>query len=194
MKLSRKFYSRDTRTVARELLNKILVHKTKKGILKGRIVETEAYLGHNDPGAIGSRNVKKIPQSLLKSAGHAFVYFTYGAHWMFNVTAKEGLLGAVLIRALEPLEGIELMKKIRNTDELNNLTNGPGKLTQAFCINKEHDGKDLTKEDLFISHSNIPKNFNEKFEIVRTTRIGLSKGQGKLLRYYIKDNPFVSVK
>jgi DNA-3-methyladenine glycosylase len=111
MRLSRNFYSRDTEKVAKELLGKILVHKTREGALKGRIVETEAYLGVNDPGAIGFRKVKNIPKSLLKPPGHAFVYFTYGNHWMFNIVAKKGLLGAVLLRALEPSEGIEIMKK-----------------------------------------------------------------------------------
>lgn len=147
MKLSRKFYSRDTQTVAKELLGKILVHMTKEGILKGKIVETEAYLGMDDPGAIGSRNVKTIPKSLLKPPGYAFVYFTYGNHWMFNINVKKGLLGAVLIRALEPLKGIEVMKRRRDTDEIDNLTNGPGKLTKAFGIDKSHDGYDLTKGD-----------------------------------------------
>lgn len=188
MKLSRKFYSRDTKIVTKELLGKILIHKTNEGILKGRIVETEAYLGTNDPGAIGFRKVKNIPNSLLKLPGHAFVYFTYGNHWMFNVIAKRGMLGAVLIRALEPLEGIESMKKRRGIDEINNLTNGPGKLTKAFGIDKKYDGYDLTKGDLFIENS------NKKFEIVRKTRIGLSKGKEKLLRFYIKDNKFVSIK
>ena len=188
MKLSRKFYSRDTKAVAKELLGKILVNKTKQGILKGKIVETEAYLGFNDPGAIGYRKVKNIPKSLLKPPGHAFIYFTYGNHWMFNIIAKKGLLGAVLIRALEPLEGFEIMKKRRTTNKMNNLTNGPGKLTQAFDINKSHDGYDLTKDILFIEDS------NEKFKIIKTTRIGLSKGQEKLLRFYIKDNEFVSKK
>jgi len=190
MKLSRAFYARDTRIVAQELLGKILVHKTKKGILKGKIVETEAYLGKKDPGAIGLRKVKNIPKSLLKPAGHAFVYFTYGNHWMFNVLGKKNLLGAVLLRALEPLEGIEIMKKRRNTLDIINLTNGPGKLTQAFSIDKGHDGQDMTKGYLFIEH---PKK-SKKFKIAKTTRIGLSKGENLLLRYYIKDNPFVSKK
>jgi DNA-3-methyladenine glycosylase len=188
MKLSRKFYSRDTKIVAKELLGRILVHKAKEGILKGKIVETEAYLGLNDPGAIGFRKVKNIPNSLLKPTGHAFVYFTYGNHWMFNIVARKGLLGAVLIRALEPLEGIEIMKKRRGTNELSSLTNGPGKLTKAFGIDKRYDGHDLTTGVLFIENS------NEKFEIVKTTRIGLSKGKEKILRFYIKDNSFVSIK
>src|SRR5271157_5189947 len=120
MKLSRKFYSRDTRAVAKELLGKILVYKVKGGTLKGKIVETEAYLGLNDPGAIGSRRSKNIPKSLLKPPGHTFVYFTYGNHWMLNVIAKKGLLGAVLIRALEPMEGIDPMKKLRGISEIKN--------------------------------------------------------------------------
>jgi DNA-3-methyladenine glycosylase len=188
MKLSRKFYSRDTKTVAKQLLGKILVHETREGTVKGKIVETEAYLGINDPGAIGFRRVKNIPKSLLKSPGHIFVYFTYGNHWMLNVIAKKGLLGAVLIRALEPLEGIELMKKTRGVDEIKNLTNGPGKLTNALGIDKSHDGLDLTGNDLFIEHH------KENFDVVKTTRIGLSKGKEKILRFYIKDNEFVSRK
>jgi DNA-3-methyladenine glycosylase len=189
MKLSRKFYSRNTKIIAKELLGKILVHKTKEGILKGKIVETEAYLGFNDPGSIGYRKVKNIPKSLLKKPGHAFVYFTYGNHWMLNVVAKKmGLLGAVLIRALEPLESIDLMKRNRKTNDVKNLTNGPGKLTQAFGINKAHDSMDLTEDVLFIENS------KEKFDIIRTTRIGLSAGENLPLRFYIKDNDFVSKK
>jgi len=189
MKLSRRFYSRNTKVIAKELLGKVLVHKTKEGICKGKIVETEAYLGFNDPGSIGYRKVKNIPKSLLKEPGHTFVYFTYGNHWMLNVVAKKmGLLGAVLIRALEPLEGIEIMERNRKTNDIRNLSNGPGKLTRALGIDKKHDGLDLTKDMLFIENS------NDKFEIVKTTRIGLSKGQDLPLRFYIKNNEFVSKK
>jgi DNA-3-methyladenine glycosylase len=189
MKLSRKFYSRNTKTVARELLGTILVHRAKDGICKGKIVETEAYLGYNDPGSIGFRKVRNIPKSLLKGPGYSFIYFTYGNHWMFNIVAKRpGLLGAVLIRALEPLEGINLMKKRRNTNDVKNLASGPSKLTKAFGIDKRHDGFDLTKDVLFIENS------DEKSKIVKATRIGLSKGKEKLLRFYIKDNDFVSKK
>lgn len=189
MKLKRLFYSRDTERVAKKLLGKILVHKTKEGILKGKIVETEAYLGKNDPGSIGYRKIKNIPKTLLKPPGHAFVYFTYGNHWMFNVLAKNpGLLGAVLIRALEPLKGIELMKRNRKINDIKNLTSGPGKLTKAFEIDKKQDGLDLTTRNLFIENS------KEKFEIVRTKRVGISKGKSKLLRFYIKNNKFVSKK
>ncbi len=187
MKLSREFYSRDTEEVARGILGKILVHKTEEGTLKGRIVEVEAYLGVEDPGAIGYRKVKNIPKELLMPPGFTFVYFTYGNHWMLNVNAKTGELGAVLIRALEPLEGIEVMKKNRGTSDINNLTNGPGKLTKAFGIDKRHNGLDLTKDELFIEDSS-----NERVEIVESTRIGLSKGKSKKLRFYLKNNKSVS--
>ena len=187
MKLSREFYSRSTETVAEELLGKILVHETEEGVCRGKIVETEAYLGLDDPGSIGYRRVRNVPKSLLKSSGHAFVYFTYGNHWMLNAVAKRnGLLGAVLIRAVEPLEGIDLMRKRRRVNDIRNIASGPGKLTQAFGIDKRHDGLDLTKDILFIDDS------HGRFDVVRTTRIGLSKGKEKLLRFYVKDSDFVS--
>jgi DNA-3-methyladenine glycosylase len=183
MKLSSEFYSRDTEKVAREILGKILAHKTEEGTLKGKIVEVEAYLGLDDPGAIGFRRVKNIPQALLMPAGYTFVYFTYGNHWMLNVNARK--LGAVLIRALEPLEGIEIMKRNRGVSDTRNLTNGPGKLTKAFGIDKRHNGLDLTGDELFIENS------DEKVKVARSTRIGISKGKSKKLRFYIK-NRFVS--
>src|SRR5271157_4168347 len=187
MKLKREFYCKGTREVAREILGKVLVHRTEEGILKGKIVEVEAYLGLDDPGAIGFRRTKNIPQALLMPAGFAFVYFTYGNHWMLNVNAKTGKLGAVLIRALEPLEGIEIMKKNRGTGDTKNLTNGPGKLTKAFGIDKRHNGLDLTKDELFIEDSS-----HERVDVVKSNRIGLSKGKSKLLRFCIKGNRFVS--
>ena len=186
MKLNRDFYMRDTQLVAKEMLGKILVHKTEEGTLKGKIVEVEAYLGLDDPGAIGFRRVKNIPHALLMPAGYAFVYFTYGNHWMLNVNAKTGKLGAVLIRALEPLEGIEIMKKNRGIDDAENLTNGPGKLTKALGINKRHNGQDLIGDELFLEDS------DGKVKVARSTRIGISKGRNKLLRFYVKGNEFVS--
>jgi DNA-3-methyladenine glycosylase len=186
MRLSSEFYSRDTEKVAGEILGKILAHKTEEGVLKGKIVEVEAYLGLDDAGAIGFRRVKNIPQALLMPAGYTFVYFTYGNHWMLNVNAKVGKLGAVLIRALEPLEGIEIMKRNRGVSDTRNLTNGPGKLTKAFGIDKRHNGLDLTGDELFIEDS------DEKVKVARSTRIGISKGKCKMLRFYIKSNRFVS--
>lgn len=191
MKLGRKFFKRDTRQVARDLLGKLLVHETTAGFCIGKVVETEAYLGLNDPGAIGFRRVKNVPLALLKPAGHAFVYFTYGNHWMFNVNAKSGKLGAVLIRALEPVAGMALMRKRRGIKDTKNLANGPGKLTQAFDIDKRHNGSDLTNGSLYFTEGPA-----ERFKVVNTTRIGLAPGKGDKmkLRYYIKGDPYVSKK
>jgi DNA-3-methyladenine glycosylase len=186
MKLPREFYSRKTEKVAKEILGKILVHRTEGGILKGKIVEVEAYLGLDDPGAIGFRKVKNIPEALLMPAGYTFVYFTYGNHWMLNVNAKTGRLGAVLIRSLEPLEGLEIMKKNRGVDDAKNVTNGPGKLTKAFGIDKRQNGLDLTGDELFVEDS------RERVEVAESTRIGISKGKSKMLRFYVKGNGFVS--
>ena len=179
--LSESFYARDPRIVARELLGKILVY----GKCKGKIVETEAYLGKDDPGAIGNRRVKNIPKALLCPPGHTFVYFTYGNHWMFNVIAKRGRLGAVLIRAVEPIEGIEVMQKNRNA-ELKNLTNGPGKFTQAFGINKSLNCAKLDQKDFCILDS------KEKPNIETAKRIGIPKDLPENLRFYIRGNTFVS--
>jgi len=187
--LGREFYARDTRTVAKALLGKLLVHETKNGFCIGKVVETEAYLGLNDPGAKGNRNVKNAPKALLNPPGHAFVYFTYGNHWMFNVIAKKKGLGAVLIRALEPIAGMALMRKRRGTRENKGLTNGPGKLTEAFGISKKQTGADLTSGNLYFTEGPAGK-----FSVVKTTRIGLAQGKGdKLkLRFYIRGNPHVS--
>jgi len=187
MKLSREFYSRDTEIVARELLGKIIVHKTKEGTLKGRIVETEAYFGASDPASHAHRKRTKRNFLMFEIPGKAYVYFCYGNHWLFNIVAKEDYNpGAVLIRALEPLEGIDVMKKKRGTDDVKSLTNGPGKLTKALSIDKRQNGFDLTGNVIFLEDA------DERFDIVRAKRIGISKGKSKLLRFYIKGNTFVS--
>jgi len=185
MRLKRSFYERNTENVAKELLGKVLVH----GKCKGKIVETEAYFGKNDPASHAHCKITKRNIIMYRKPGTVYVYFTYGNHWMFNVvTEKEGVPGAVLIRALEPLNGIEIMKKRRGVNNIKNLTTGPGKLTKAFGIDKRHNGSDLTNGNLFIEDS------NENFEVVKTTRIGIPRGKEMLLRFYIKDNGFVSRK
>ena len=188
--LSRKFYERDTKEVAKDLLGKVLVHRTPKGVLKGKIVEVEAYYGENDPGSHAYKGKTPRNEIMYGLPGFAYVYFCYGNHWLLNVvTEKGGKAGAVLFRALEPLEGIEIMKENRKSKEIQNLTNGPGKLTQALEINKKHNGLDLTKSNLFITRGK-----KENFEIVTTTRIGIKRGKELPLRFYIKGNKFVSVK
>jgi DNA-3-methyladenine glycosylase len=189
MKLNRNFYSRDTELVAKELLGKILIHRTNEGTCKGKIVETEAYFGSNDPASHAYRKKTKRNYLMFESPGRAYVYFCYGNHWLFNIVAKEMKVpGAVLIRALEPLEGIELMKKRRGIDGINELTNGPGKLTKALRIDKSHNGMDLTEGNLILEDS------KENFEIVKSKRIGILKDLKKPLRFYIKNNRFVSKK
>ena len=187
MKLNRNFYSRDTETVAKELLGKTIVHKTKEGICKGKIVETEAYFGDKDPASHAYRKRTKRNFLMFETPGKVYVYFCYGNHWLFNIVAKESKVpGAVLIRALEPLKGIEIMKKRRGTNEIKKLTNGPGKLTMALGIEKDQNGLDLIGDTLFLENS------DEKFEVVKAKRIGINKGKSKLLRFYIKNNEFVS--
>jgi DNA-3-methyladenine glycosylase len=189
MKLAREFYMRNPKTVAKELLGKIIVNKSDRSVLRARIVETEAYFGKKDPGSHAFRGMTPRNSIMYKIGGTVYTYFTYGNHWMLNVvTGKEGDPGAVLIRALEPLGGIDVMRRRRKRDKVENLCNGPGKLAQAFAIGKEHNGADITGGNLFIEDS------NEKINIVTTTRVGLSKG-GKLpLRFYVKGNLFVSKK
>ncbi|MDP3014713.1 MAG: DNA-3-methyladenine glycosylase, partial [Candidatus Subteraquimicrobiales bacterium] len=189
--LKQSFYERDTKIVAQELLGKILVHKLQEGVVSGKIVETEAYFGEGDPASHASRG--KTPRSsfMFGLPGHAYVYFNYGMHWLFNVvTEKEGIPGAVLIRALEPLEGIELMQENRGVYDISRLTDGPAKLTKAMGIGAFCNGRDITRGDLFICTSEK----NEKLIIKSSKRIGISSAKDDLLRYYIKKNKFVSNK
>ena len=192
--LKRSFYERDTAFVAQELLGKIIVRVIDKDtILKGRIVETEAYMGMHDPAshAYGGKRVRNAP--LYGSVGHAYVYFTYGMYYCLNFVsrAKDIPAGGVLIRAVEPLEGIAYMEKKRHKHSTHGLTNGPGKLTQALSINKDLNGIDVTKEGpLYVLDTpEIPAN-----QIVTTKRIGISKAVDDLLRFYLEENQFVSKK
>ncbi len=142
MTLPRKFYNRPTLTVARELLGARLVHISNGKKLVGLITETEAYFGFDDLAshAKAGRTIRTDP--MFGEAGHAYIYFTYGNHWMLNaVTEKEGFPAAVLIRAIQPIEGIELMMKRRQGRD----TFGPGKLTQAMGITKSQNYVDLTE-------------------------------------------------
>ncbi|MFC1517617.1 DNA-3-methyladenine glycosylase [Candidatus Margulisiibacteriota bacterium] len=196
-KLSHKFFSRNTIQVAKELLGKYLVLKTPKGKLIGKIVETEAY-HEKDPASHSYRGMTPRNKPMFGKPGFAYVYFTYGMHYCFNVvTEPSGKAGAVLIRAVEPIKGIEQMKKNRtprqardkNKMGLKNLTNGPAKLAQAFGIDKKFNEADLAKGKLniFIDGKNDHK-------IAKTKRIGISVAEHALLRFYIKGNKFVSVK
>jgi len=187
--LLRSFYERDTSEVARALLGKILVHRGHEGITSGKIVETEAYYGGDDPASRASRGKTKISEIMWGPAGRAFVYMVH-AHDLFNVTTeRENVPGAVLIRALEPLEGIELMRQRRRVlDELG-LTSGPGKLTQAMGITRKHHGLDITSPR---SELTIIEGKREQFEVERSRRIGVSADLKQKLRFFVQSNPFVS--
>ncbi|MCP8322706.1 MAG: DNA-3-methyladenine glycosylase [Candidatus Methylarchaceae archaeon HK02M2] len=188
--LDRAFYEKETVTAAKDLLGKILVKRTSKGNIIGRIVEVEAYRGSDDPASHAYRGKTDRNYLMFGNGGHAYIYFIYGNHYCFNVTAKIGDdPGAVLVRALEPIEGINLMQMNRQVKDMKSLTDGPGKLTKAMNITMRHNGADLTKgEELFLCE---PKEI-ENFTIVSTKRIGIRSGIDKLWRFYIKDNMFVS--
>lgn len=144
--LIRRFYAKDTLIVAKNLLGKLLVRRLGGKLLIGKIVEVEAYKGFEDPASHAYKGKTSRNKVMFGKAGHAYIYFTYGNHYLLNVTTeKVGIPGAVLIRALEPLAGLEVMLKLRGVGNVNNLTNGPGKLTKALNITGELNGLDLTR-------------------------------------------------
>ncbi len=188
-KLPKEFYTRKCLSVAKELLGKVLVRRKGKRIYSGIIVETEAYTGSADAASHAYRGKTERNKYMFSEGGVAYVYFTYGAHYCVNVVAeKEHISHAVLIRALEPAEGIELMKKNRHTDNIYNLASGPGKLTEAMEINLSLNGASLEGDELFIAENPEQK----KIRIVKSKRIGITKNADKLYRFYAADNPFVS--
>ena len=181
--LSHSFFDCSTVDLARRLLGKYLVY----GNLCGKIVETEAYLYHNDPGCHAHRGQTTRNAPMFGEAGRTYVYLIYGMYHCLNiVSGKIGEGEAVLIRALEPVQGVELMQKRRKTKKIENLCNGPGKLTQAFGITKKHNNLRLSADSLHIRDN------PEKPKIEVSRRIGLSAGQDLELRFFIKDNKFVS--
>ncbi len=152
--LPREFYARPVLSVAKACIGKLLVHRTKQGLSVGRIVETEAYRGPEDRAAhsfAGRRTART--EVMFGPPGHAYVFFVYGMHYQFNiVTTREGAPHAVLVRAVEPVLGVDWMAKRRNLPETSReLTNGPGKLCQAFAIGKQDYGADLCGSELFLA-------------------------------------------
>jgi DNA-3-methyladenine glycosylase len=194
--LPRKFYDRDPRRVARDLLGKLLVRKNGQRLLIGRIVEVEAYLGDNDPAAHSFAGRTPRNAVLWGPPGHSYVYFIYGNHYLFNVSClPDQVAGGVLFRALEPLAGIEEMARARglavaHAPDLRWLTSGPGRLAEAFGITRERDnGKDLTsrQSDLWVADDG-----SQPPRVRITPRIGISKAAARPLRYIIPGNPYVS--
>jgi DNA-3-methyladenine glycosylase len=198
-RLPRSFYIRSTLTVTKELLGKILVRNIGGTILSGRIVETEAYL-YNDPASHSFRGETDRNRVMFGTGGYLYVYFTYGMHYCANVVANRAGRGeAVLIRAIEPMEGIEVMVIKRKKKDgahrkgelhLKNLTNGPAKLAQAMGLTTVHTGTDLLGEEIFITEGEPIS----RSSIVAATRIGISTAKEKKWRFYIKGNEWVSKK
>ena len=165
-----------------------LLSGSKNNIIVGKIVETEAYFGEDDPASHSCNGMTPRNSVMFGPPGFSYVYFIYGNHYLLNVvTEKEGTSGAVLIRASEPVFGIEIMGKNRKAASLKELTNGPGKLTKSFGIDISCNKIDITKGRFFIAYKS-----ETTYEIVSSKRIGINKGKDIKLRYFIKGNPFVS--
>ncbi|MEA5139207.1 DNA-3-methyladenine glycosylase [Arcicella rigui] len=181
----------DTISVAKNLLGYRLVHESDEGITAGIIVETEAYL-QGDPAchAYRKKSVRNAP--MFGKAGTIYVYQIYGMHFCINIATNQEDIGeAVLIRALEPTEGIDLMAQRRKTDSIKNLCSGPGKLVQAMGIHKGMNHWHILNSDLTIYP---PLSDYQYSEIFTTTRIGITQGVDLPYRFYLKDNPFISRK
>lgn len=194
-RLNRQFFRQKTEQTAQELLGKILVRQLGRQIISGIIVETEAYVGPHDKASHASRGRTKRNGAMFKEAGCWYVYLVYGFHHCLNiVTEKKDYPSAVLIRALEPLEGIDEMKKFRKIDKISNLTSGPGKLCQALKIGKTFNASSAMNKNsrLYVEDRGIRILARN---IRKTKRIGVDYAgpwKDKLLRFYIKNNDFVS--
>jgi DNA-3-methyladenine glycosylase len=192
LKISRSFYEQPTVQVAKQLLGKYLVRKHPDGKTVGRIVETEAYVGPHDLACHASRGRTARTQVMFGAAGHAYVYFIYGMYYCLNIVTEEiDHASAVLIRALEPVEGIDLMKKRRRSEELRNLANGPGKLCLALAIDKALNSADMCGGNiLYVEDRGEPAP-----KILARTRIGVDyagKWKDKPWRFLMRGNEFVS--
>jgi len=179
-KLSKKYFEKDAVDLAKDLLGKVIEFNGCKAM----IVETEAY---KDDQASHGRTVTPRSEIMLSTHGHVYVYLIYGMYNCLNFTTNKGKVGAVLIRSLEPLEGIKKMERRRKTNNLYNLCSGPGKLCQAFGITKEVNKHLVNKHIKIYSHKNLSTK-----DIVSTKRIGITKAVSLPWRFYIKGNKFVS--
>jgi len=200
LSLDADFFNRDPRRVARALLGKLLVRRTPHGILAGRIVETEAYLGKGDAAAHSAAGRTARNAVLFGPPGYAYVYFIYGSHYCLNVSClPDGVAGGVLFRALEPVAGIEQMAEARGVAEktdlreissLRKISSGPGRMAEALGVTRARDnGKNLVnaRSDLRIVHDGYRVR-----RVTVTPRIGIVKSAEQPLRYFIAGNPFVS--
>ena len=186
------FFARGTVKVAPEVLGKYLVRVRNGRRMVARIIEVEAYRGRDDPASHAFRGPTPRNAPMFGDPGHAYVYFTYGNHYLLNITTqKAGTPGAILIRGVQPFEGIDIMRRLRPNVPDSQLTNGPGKLTKALAVDKALNGLDMTRRGaLFIVDRAEDE---EDLEIWRSTRVGIGEAGLKYLwRFYIKNNPYVT--
>ncbi len=188
--LPQAFYNRSTLAVARDLLGKRLIRfDDNDTVLSGIIVETEAYIGQDDPACHAARGRTQRTELMFGPPGYAYIYFIYGMYYCLNaVTEATDFPAAVLIRAVEPESGIEAMKERRKRDKLKELTNGPGKLCQAFGLDKSQNGFNLSEKPLIIANAPAIPEAN----IAASPRVGISVAKERPWRFYVKDNRFVS--
>lgn len=180
--LPRAFYDRETEVVARALLGAVLEHRVGRTVVRGRIVETEAYLGEHDPACHAAAGRTPRTEPLYGPPGRAYVYFVYGMHWCVNaVTRAEGQPSAVLIRAVTPLTGTAFMRRRRPVDGLKGLCDGPAKLCQAFAIDGRKNEADLSRGPLrILSGSPVPDRY-----VQCTPRVGISRAREWPLRWIV---------
>jgi DNA-3-methyladenine glycosylase len=195
-RLTRSFYARDALSVARDLIGCVLVHRGPDAVTSVRLVETEAYRGVLDPGSHGYRGMTPRTEVMYGPPGHLYVYFTYGMHWCANVVcATEGACEAALLRAGEPLEGIDAMRERRGAVPDKLLAAGPARLAQAMGFDKTQNGAALVggKASIYLFEDAQTSSYRSN-EIAQTVRIGLSPGKGDDLpwRFVVKGSPYAS--
>lgn len=185
----RRFFQKSPKILAKNLLGKILVHESTEGLVSGMITEVEAYEAFIDQAAHSYIGKTKRNAVQFLDGGRVYLHMIHNKVCMDITADREGMPGSVLIRSLAPIDGIDIMINRREQNNIKNLTTGPGKLTQALGINMIYNGIDLCLES---SPIYIADNGTKNFEIVQTTRIGISKSTEMLNRLYIKDNEFIS--
>ena len=187
-KLPRSFYERNTLEVAPDLLGKYIVYHSPDGVLSARIVEVEAYIGTDDPACHAARGRTERNSVMFGPPGFSYIYFIYGMYHCLNfVTEPEGKPAAVLLRAAEPVTGLEIMRQRSTNSSPHTFLNGPGKFCRAFGLTRDENNLDLTADRLYLED----RQENVK-NIVQTNRIGIRTGTNKLWRFYDGDSPAVS--
>lgn len=191
IRLSDDFFCRETTLVARELLGKVMLYHSPQGLVSGIVVEDEAYLGVVDPGSHSFRGQTKRNSVMFGPGGMSYIYRIYGIHCCYNVTTDQAdQPAAVLIRALQPLAGIDLMKTNRGKEKLTDLCSGPGKLVQAMAIPQALNGSSVVSGPIGFYE---PATIND-LAVIQTTRVGLSQGKDLFLRFYLQNCRYISRK